>query len=76
MTREFYRRDTKQAHADRISDERAEAYIEAFDANIAAQAKEYDAEFGEEYRAKHPFKADTMAAHLAAMGIINQGKEE
>lgn len=52
---------------DRIEEEKSDAYIRFFDDAIIAQANEYMAEFGDEYRTRHPFKADSMAAHNVAI---------
>ncbi len=59
------RRDAAQANYDRI-------YAEIED----AQRAEYEAEFGEEYRAKYPFKADGSEIHQQVQSRIVRESSE
>lgn len=51
------------------------AYREACEEIEAAMRANYEAEFGEEYRAKHPFQPDSARIHKIAMKQIYPTRE-
>lgn len=68
--------DGSIARRDRIADEYDELYASLYSEEIARQKADYEATFGQEYRAAHPFKPNGVQAHLTAMHKIAARLEE
>lgn len=51
---------------ERLMEEQGEAYSAALDRITARLQQEYEREFGEAYRAAHPFKPNNVAIHRQA----------
>lgn len=74
------RGDSSFLHKERAR-ERAEelegiVYWDLFYQIEADQKTEYESDFGEEYRAKHPFKPNSTAIHNAVIAKMKSNHEE
>lgn len=49
-----------------------ERYYALFDAIVSKEEAEYETEFGPEYRAKHPFVADTRRIHEEVCKLLEK----
>lgn len=67
--------DRRSGKIDRDKAQSGEAYVRHFDDAIAAQRVDYMTEFGETYRAKHPFQPDSLAAHKFASEKVSKPNE-
>lgn len=60
---------------DRAEEQASDAYRALYDQIVSDQEAEYEAEFGPEYRAVHPFKVNGATIHQRVMQQLQQQGE-
>jgi len=69
MDQSIRRRDRDEEQADELC-------RELFDAEAARRQAEYEAEFGPEFRAKHPFTVDSLDIHMTVMRQMEERRRD
>jgi hypothetical protein len=67
---------TPSERRDAAEEREADLYSELYDAEVERQRVEYEAEYGELYRSRHPFKVDGLAVHEAVMRRLAAMKQD
>lgn len=56
-------------------EQRDDLYRSLYEAEHDRRIREYESEFGPEFRAKHPFKVDSLSVHMTVMQQLEENEK-